>query len=145
MARTTAAAVQLILNDDYGQLEDGSLPSLTPFIDTANAIVSRVATMAVAAGFTLSTAELELIERWLSAHAYVMNDQVAKNRSFAGGVSATYQGEQGMYFEASKYGQMAMALDFSGSLRKISRGSTTIGVSWLGKPPSEQIDYADRD
>jgi hypothetical protein len=38
-----------------------------------------------------------------------------------------------------------MIFDVSGTLRKLSKGVSLGTVTWLGKPPSTQIDYVDRD
>lgn len=138
MARTTSAAVQGVLGDDY----DGST-SLTPFIDTATAMVDRVATCATSRDRTLTSAELELIERWLAGHLYAMSDQPYQSKT-TGRASATFQGRTGMYLEATKYGQTAVNVDYSGCLASISKRRVARGV-WLGKAPSEQSDYIDRD
>lgn len=141
MARTTAAAVQEILGDDY----DGSR-NLRPFIDTANVMTTRVNTCASDKGITLTTTELELIERWLAAHAYSISDQ-PYSENYTGKARGVYQGRTGMYLESSKYGQMAVNVDYSGCLAGLAseEGSNRVRAVWLGKPPSEQIDYEDRD
>lgn len=150
MARTTAGAVQSILGDHYGPKEDGSLPSLTPFIDTATVMVSRVATCATEKGIALSSAELELIERWLAAHFYEHSDQMT-SRDETGEALAVFQGKTGMYLESTKYGQTALLIDYSGCLAGIqpatddSTGRRVLTVDWLGRPPSEQTEYSERD
>jgi hypothetical protein len=118
-------------------------PSLEPFIDTATVIVTRVAACAVRKGITLSAAELELIERWLAAHCYVQSDQTYANKS-TGGASAGFQGQYGMQLMNSKYGQMALSVDYSGCLNAITTRQR-VSITWLGKRPSQQTDYVDRD
>ena len=142
MARTTAAAVQAVLapGKDYDTEDE---PSLDPFIDTATAIVDRVEDCAVAKDRTLTDAELELIERWLAAHLYAMSDQTYASKSTAG-ASASFHGQTGMHLEATKYGQTALTVDYSGCLSAISKRQVARLV-WLGKPPSEQLPYTDRD
>ncbi len=140
MARTTSSAVQLVLMKDY---DTTNSPDLTPFIDTASAIIDRVATCATNKGITLSATELEIIERWLAAHAYAMSDMPYVKR-VTGDAQATYQSKIGMYLEGTRYGQMAVATDYSGCLTAIANRKTA-GAYWLGKPPSEQTDYVDRD
>lgn len=78
MARTTKKAVQdlLLPGGDYDGKSD-----LTPFIDTASSIVTRVNTCAIAKGNTLTVAELELIERWLAAHCYQQSDKGYQSRT----------------------------------------------------------------
>lgn len=143
MARTSAAAVKLLLMDDYGPREDGSLPDLAPFIDTASLLVDRVATCATAKGKTLSTTELELVERWLAAHCYAMADQPYSSRSTQG-ASGSFQGQTGMALDGTKYGQTAQMVDVSGCLAALGKRQAA-SMAWLGKVPSEQIDYLDRD
>ena len=140
MSRTTSQAVKSVLLGDY----DGE-SSLVSFIDTASVVVTRVNTCAVAKGVTLSTAELELIERWLAAHFYACSDQpysVAETDKARG----RFQGQTGMFLTGTKYGQTAMRLDPSGCLEAIgNRTRAKATVNWLGFPPSEQTDYVDRD
>jgi hypothetical protein len=140
MARTTPAAVEEVLIDDYDSI---NTPSLEGFIETASAIVDRVVECATRKGTTLSTAEKELIERWLSAHLYGMSDQPYKARSTLR-ASGQFQGETGMYLEATKYGQMAVVLDPSGCLNNLGK-KNKVRAFWIGKRPSEQTDYEDRD
>jgi hypothetical protein len=142
MSRTKAQAVEDVLSAG-GDYDAVGKPNLAPFIDAANAIVSRVATCATSKGVTLSTSELELIERWYAAHCYATSDRPYANRSTSG-AGGSFQGQTGKYTEATFYGQMAMSLDFSGCLKAITMGQRA-GAVWLGKPKSEQIDYGDRD
>ena len=124
--RTTAAAVGLIIavNADI---------SLTPFIEVASAIVTKHCTDA-----DFTAAELELVERWLSAHMYRMRElQVAEKHAAPVGQSfnsVLYTG-----FDNSTYGQMAMRIDWSGALSALNEqakkgGLLTAGVTWLGTP-----------
>ena len=134
MARTTPSAVQDVLGGDY----DGTT-TVTPFIDAANAVVSRVYTCAANKGITLSTVELELIERWLAAHFYTTSDPVyqSKNTSKAG---ASFVRPK----ELEPYLDRAVLLDYSGCLKNILMRQTA-SLTWLGRPPSEQTDYIQRD
>lgn len=119
-----------------------SPPTLTGFIATANAIVDRVATCAISKGMSLSSTELELIERWLSAHFYVMSDQNYASKS-TGGQSASFQGKTDMSLAASKYGQAAMNVDYSGCLSAISKRAFA-STAWLGRNPPDQTNWEDR-
>lgn len=145
MARTNAGSVQRLLGDDYGAQESGTLPDLSGFIDTACLIVSRVAACARQRNpaATLSDAELEMMERWLSAHFYVQSDQNYASKS-TGGASGQFQGQTGMHLEGSKYGIAALDVDFSGCLTALSKRQVARAF-WLGKPPSEQIPVEQRD
>lgn len=140
MSRTTEKAVKDILLSDYGPKADGTYPSLLPFIATASAIVSRVATCATTKGLALTGDEGELIERWLAAHLYVLSDQ-----KYAGRNGASFQGQTGMALDYSPYGQQAKIIDYSGCLATIAAGKRSVGVWWGGLPKSEQTSYRDRD
>jgi hypothetical protein len=140
LARTVATAVEGILGEHY---DSGNSPSLTPFINTATAVVDQVSTCATARGTTVSSATLELIERWLAAHFYTISDPIAQQKK-TGEASAVFQGKTGLGLDGTSYGQNAMTLDHSGCLRTMSRGRKAT-VGWLGRPPSEQTDYVDRD
>lgn len=139
MARTTSAAVQAILLQDYDSVD---APSLKGFIDTAAALVGRVVECAARKGVTYSPLELELLERWVAAHLYGMSDQPYSARSTLR-ASGKFQGETGKYFEATKYGQVATTLDTAGCLDVLGR-TRFVSATWLGKRPSEQINVADR-
>ena len=138
--RTTELAVKGILLDDYDTLTN---PSLTPFILTASIITDRIVTCATSDGYTLTTDEKELIERWLSAHFYVMSDQNYSEKRTAD-AQGKFQGITKMRLEASKYGQTALILDPSGCLESLSSRSRA-SAFWLGKPVSDQIAYENRD
>lgn len=141
MPRTTATSVKQILLSDYDSVDE---PSLIGFIETASAIVDSIIECATERGYSLTTARAELIERWLSAHFYVMSDQNYKGRSTLR-ASGQFQGETKMYFEASKYGQTAVSLDGSGCLSSLGSNNRNVRSIWLGRRPSAQTDYKDRD
>jgi hypothetical protein len=133
--RTTTTAVQTLLGANYGALPDGTSPSLQPYVDAATNLVDQVVTCATAKGTTIDATTLELIERWLSAYLYTRMDPLYKSRSTkdASGSFADYG-----------YKETAISLDPSGCLAGILKGQTA-GMVWLGKPPSSQINYVDRD
>lgn len=152
MARTTSALVLGVLGVNY---DTRRAPSLTPYIDTASVVTDRVEECAEAKDEALTATELELVERWLAAHFYAHTDQLlqSKQTSDAGG---TFQGTAAMFFTRTAYGQAAVTIDHSGCLADIqaeaqqavdnpSAAAGAISASWLGKPRSEQTDYADRD
>lgn len=124
--RTTSAAVEAIIE------VDASI-SLTPFIEAANSIVTQCCTE-LAVDYT--AVQLELIERWLSAHFYTVRDGRAFQEK-AGSVSERKQSKVDLGFDTSHYGQMAMRLDAFGGLgvlnEQIKEGSTnTVSINWLG-------------
>lgn len=144
MARTTSAAVQALLEpgQDYDTLTS---PSLTPFIETASAMVDDAASCATDLGTPISTTRLELIERWLAAHYYVQSDQTYASKNTEG-AGASFHGQTAMYLEASKYGQTAARLDPTGCLQSVAGAERkSAGGFWLGKAPSSQTNYRDRD
>jgi hypothetical protein len=138
--RTTTTLVQALLETNGEDYRSGV--SLQPFVDSATVLVDRVATKATAKGYTLLATELELIERWLSAHAYAMVDQTLASKS-TNGRSGRFQGQTGMRLEATKYGQMALMLDTSGALEAINKRQVA-GITWLGVTENEALDYEDR-
>lgn len=138
--RTTAPAVKGILLKDYDTRRS---PSLDPFILTANAMVDRLSVRAGEVGISVSSATLELIERWLAAHCYVMSDRAFAENSTSS-ASAVYQGQTGMNLDASFYGQTAQTLDPTGLLAVLNKRSAGPSVVWLGKNPSQQIPYEQR-
>ena len=137
--RTTPDKVKKVLVD--GQQYDGS-SDLQAFVDTAVILVDRVKNQD--SDSILTSAALERIECWLSAHfyahAYQLRQSIGKGRS-----NESFQGQTGMHLESTQYGQTALDLDFSGTLMKISKGSTKATATWLGRRPSAQTDYVDRD
>lgn len=143
MALTTSELVQGILLSDYGETESGELPSLTPFIDTAAVFMARVSTCASLKGTPLTVTEKEILERWLAAHFYAMSDQTYESRRTADS-AGKFHGKTGMGLEASKYGQQAMSIDPSGCVASISKRREARLV-WLGKNPTDQTDYVDRE
>jgi hypothetical protein len=123
--------------------DDVASPALTPYIRSANLIVTRVNECAIRKGVTLSTAELVEIETWLAAHMYAMSDQTYASKS-TGGASGSFHGQTGLYLDGTKYGQTAQTLDASGCLAAIGKQARA-RIAWLGKPKSQQAPYSDRD
>ncbi|MFA5056510.1 MAG: hypothetical protein WC485_00215 [Opitutaceae bacterium] len=137
MPRTDTTAVQGILLDHY----DGE-SSLTPFIDTATLVVDKIA--ANDSGSELTAADLEMIERYLAAHFYAHADQLLQSKS-TGGASGQFQGRTDMGYDGTLYGQTAKRMDVTGYLARIDMPMRPkAGAAWLGKVPSQQIDYEDR-
>lgn len=139
MTRTNSTDVQAILGDNY----DGA-KALSTFIRTANILTDRVSTCATSRGITMTSEELQEIECYLAAHFYGHHDQMYQSRS-TGKASGSFQGQTGMALDATKYGQTAKMLDHSGCLATLEKGKATARMDWLGKPPSDQVDYVDRD
>ena len=136
-ARITEAQVQAILQDDFT-----SGDNLDSYVSLASNVVDDLDTADT--GGVLSDATLVLIEAWLAAHYYTVQNHQLKSEK-TGDVAGEYAGMYEMGLKSSKYGQTAIELDRTGFLRKMQKGSVKAGVSWLGKVPSAQIDYVDRD
>ncbi len=144
--RTTTAAVQSILGDNYGARVDGTLPDVTANIKTANILISRVVMMAAQkiTPIVLSADELEQLECYMAAHFYCIADPLYTSRSTQGASGQFQVGTPDEGFGATEYGRQAMAMDYSGCLKQLSL-KRRAGMLWLGKPPSQQIPYRDRD
>lgn len=104
-ARATLEAVQDILDT---ALEN---PFLAAFINAAHAIVEDRLT-----GKGLSESILTQIEVWLAAHLATARDQQAESEDIAGEYKVKYQGKYDLGLNGSKYGQMVLLLDSSGTL-----------------------------
>ena len=145
--RTTEALVGALLVDSSthpkGRGDWDGVTDLDQFISAATVIVDRVVTCATAKSITLTDTELELIERWLSAHCYVQNDQTLASKS-TGGASGSAHGQTGLNLDSSRYGQMAKTLDYSGCLAAIDKRAVA-RLNWVGKRPSAQTPYVERD
>lgn len=140
--RTSINAVKAVFRSTVEGTDYDGTTDLTPFIETASSIVDDVATCATLKGRPLTDTKLELIERWLSAWAYCMSDRPYSSRS-TGGASGSFQGQTAMHFDANYYGQMAISLDSSGCLYSMGKGME-VGITHLGKVPSERIPYEHR-
>ena len=121
--RTSSAAVG-------GIIEVDATIDLTPFIETASALVDDIA-----AGDTnsvLTDTRLELIERWLSAYFYAIRDP-RTSRERADRIELTYQTKVDLNLSVTHYGQQAMILDSTGQLKLLSDGKRrTVTLTWLG-------------
>jgi len=112
---------------------------LDPFIEGASTLVDTVCAVAGDGAF-YTAPELELIERWLSAHFYTVRDP--RSSAESAGVSSTYQSAVKVGFSTSHYGQIAMRLDRAGGLAALDALSSSSGevagagkatIFWLGK------------
>jgi hypothetical protein len=142
MGFTNTSAVQNILGSNYGPLEDGTLPSLQQYIDTADVVILRMQSLALAktTPFIHSTTELEMIERHLAANYYCRMDPIYTSRS-TGGASGSFASPKD---EAERFLKNSIELDASGMLKALIYRQSAEMV-WVGKPPSEQIPWWQRD
>jgi hypothetical protein len=105
MPRTDSNKVDNILDTSLDSNE------LTSWIDIATELVDDIE----AVDSSLSDKRLEKIERLTAAHLASAQDQRHESTSGASR-SVEYQGDHGMGFEATDYGQRALALDPTGTL-----------------------------
>lgn len=138
MARTNATDVKALLGANYNTI---SAPSVTPYITAANLLVTKANTCAIAKGVTLDATTLEQMELWLAAGYYTRSDPMYKRKKSNKSEGETFGG---MYNQTSHYFKTAFELDDSGCLRQLVAGRRG-GIEWLGKAPSDQTDYRDRD
>lgn len=132
--RTSKEEVRAIIDTD-------SNINVAPFIDTANALTNHVSSQDAAN--ILTTALLLQIETYLAAHFYSRRDPQYQTKK-TGDASAEFQGRTGLRLDSTYWGQDAMTLDVTGTLRALSKGARA-SIAWLGLPPSEQTDYMDRN
>lgn len=129
--RTTAAAVKKIIETDDNFIKEDT--DLDPFIEIASSVVDNV--LEANETYTYTPEMLELIERWLSAHYYCALDPRSQEEE-VGQSEFVYQGEAGMYFEHTTYGQFALSADPYGLLsrhnKELKKGKIKADITWLG-------------
>jgi hypothetical protein len=138
--RTTVEAVQGILQSDYDWIVE---PDLTGYIETASNIIDQCLYGACEKRVPLSDTTLELMERWLAAHCYVQFDQTYTERRTLR-AQGRFQGQTGMNLESSKYGQTAIMLDPSGTLKNIN-DQNRVRMWWTGKPRCAAVSWWSRN
>lgn len=133
MARTNPKAVIAVLGSNYDTI---NCPLMTPYIRAASLMVTRADECATAIGYTLTSTELEEMERWVAAHFYTISDPIYLSKQ-TGNSSASYP--------ERSYLDIAKMLDPSGCLSSLASANITpLDFEWLGKEPSNQIDYDQR-
>jgi hypothetical protein len=129
---TTTGAVQNLLGYNYGALPNGDLPDLQQYIDAADVMLANAVVYAGYKNNVWSAANLEMLERYLSAHFYAMMDRTYKGRATMGS-SGQFDGNTDMMLQASMYGQMACRLDPYGILESWGRKDRGhADGAWLG-------------
>ena len=110
-------------------------------ITNASVLVDRLATLASSDSSEatyLSSSQLTQIELYVAAHMYALLDPQPERES-AGRASNKYMGDFGTGLKATYWGQMALVLDTSGLLERISTTKIVGGV-WLGKTTPNDAD-----
>ena len=130
---TTELSVKSILGDHYDDSTD-----LKPFIDTANVLTLRVVTADTSS--IMTKAALERLEAYLAAHFYAHADQIAQSSS-TGKASGQFQGQTGLGFDGTLYGQTAKRIDATGLLVLLDQTQRPkAGCTWLGKVRKDRLD-----
>lgn len=137
---TTSALVQGVLGREYDSVNS---PDLSPYMSVASSLVDQMVSCATRKGLTISSDDQTLLQTWLAAHAYQMADPGYQSRSTLS-ASGQFQGQFGMRFEMTRFGQMALTLDTTGCLENIGKRQKA-SFSWTGKTASEQTNYWDRN
>ena len=132
--RVTPQDVRDIIDTDANKTVD-------PFIRMATALTDKV--VAADSDGLLGDGLPREIELNLSAHFYEAHDQQYTEKE-TDDAQAKFQGQFGMGLKSTKYGQNALLLDLTGYLRALGKGGR-VGATWLGRPPSEQTAYVNRD
>lgn len=134
MARTDQASVAGVLVDSSthskGQGDWDGETSLTPYIDTASAVVDNAVELAAADGESYAASTLELMERWLAAHYYTVMDPLYKSKS-TNRASAS--------FNERSYKDVALELDPLGYLADALSKHRARGF-WLGRAQDQYDD-----
>lgn len=129
MPRTTEEDMRLVIETDANF-------NIAPFIEVANTLTDKIEACAIARGETLTEDQLRHIENYLAAYFYTGREP-RMSRKQTERASAS--------FMQPDFLEMAKLLDTSGCLDMLMREQHYADVTWLGKPPSTQIDYVDRD
>lgn len=131
--RTTSELVEGILTArNYDVAAD---TDLTPFIDSASALVDLVAECAIRRGAPYPATTLEIMERWLAASYYTISDPIYKRKRT--------ERAEGEYFDRN-FLQPALALDPLGCLSGLLARKVATGA-WLGTPRNQQRTYEERN
>jgi len=126
VAYTTPAQVKAILDRDCRV-------DLAPFIAAAHSLMNGPCKSCCYDSATLSQ-----IETWLAAHFYSIRRPQA-NEEEADTIKDVFDSKVDLGLKVTRYGQMALILDWKGCLARINfanmgRGVIRPTLTWLGKP-----------
>jgi hypothetical protein len=117
MARTTDTEVKKIISLN-------TVTDTTPFIDTANLLVTKHL-----GNSGLSDDELTQIEKYLTAHLLTLhNDERQLKTQKLGDATDTYAGNFGKGLEFSQFGQMVLMLDSTGTMQGLGGKKVSLSV-----------------
>lgn len=109
MARTTNTEVKAIMDTDLTDDQiDGYIESATALVDSWFDGVAATETM------------LKEVERWLTAHLIAISRERQAKEEGAGGAYIRYAGLFGTGLKTTSYGQTAIEIDVTGTLKKVS-------------------------
>lgn len=139
MSRASESDVRAII-DTVSTLD------IAPMLAAASAITDYVDTCDTDS--VLNNALLKQIETYLTAHLVAQRDPQAKEK-WNDEAKDVYQGDFGMHFDSTHWGQTALLLDVSGCLNRLNEeakigGKKQVAVLWGGKQPINKLDYEDR-
>lgn len=113
--RTTKEKVRQIIDTE---ITDANVEG---YIEAASTVLDEVF-----AGVTISSTMLTEIERWLTAHFISSTKERQAKKEGAGGAFIEYAGEYEMGLQSTSYGQNAMTLDYTGTLRGLAGKTASI-------------------
>lgn len=137
--RTDEDLVKGTLQADY---DYDNNPSLVPAMRKGNLLTNRLVLCASRKNINIDSDTLIEIETELSAHFYCTSDRLAA-REKTDDANIVYQGVTDKGLNYTPYGQNAMLLDPSGCLNSFN-SPRKVSIDWLGKDPSQKIDWIDR-
>ncbi len=129
MPRTTDAAVRAITTVPK------KVTDLTPYIEVANNMVTRVCLES-----DYDDATLELIERYLAAHFLAVHFPISIMER-AASVQSLKEHKVALGLMNTRYGQQACMIDTAGNLAAVSANAekgikkVQVGLTYLGKVP----------
>lgn len=115
--RTTAAEVLQILD---------SCTLSTTIIDVFIGSASRVVDDVFENSTELSSAQLEDIELWLTAHMIASTLHRQTSKDTVGDASVTYTGKWNKRLESTSYGQMVLVLDTTGLMGNVGKKAASM-------------------
>lgn len=133
MAYTTPALVAGVLHRECSV-------SLTPFINAAHNLVENVCVP-----LCYDSDTLREIETWLAAHFYCIENPQT-NEEEADNIRDRFDSKVDLGLKVTRYGQMALMLDYKGGLAALNfanmgRGVIRPTITWLGKRPRRYPPY----
>lgn len=132
--RTDPELVRKVLDGDE---ED----DYSPYILTASSIVDDICVDT--STYTYTDEKKELIERWLAAHFFTVQEGQVTVEQVAS-LREQYAFKIDLYLLNTKYGQVAIAIDTAGNLARYQAilaagGPRPVGMTWLGKSVSDAV------